>query len=300
MKDGGLMNGEERPKIAREAMRVGRELVLDTFQTWRRSLDCVDALILLVITNANVDGVLFSRALRARYGALLPIAPDHLRQPVSSAAVAVSLGLPHSLVRRRVARLAAHGECLITPEGMLISEHQLEAANRTEIVQAVYARLAVAYAELQAIGFFDVAGLPRSAAPPSPPIRSASGFAAKYVQRTLDALCRHVGDVRDALIVLRVLEPPEAGPGPGARAVPVAEIAAVLGLSPDAVRRRVRGLVARGLCARRDGGVAARPGLGAEPWLAEVLARNVESLFQLYAALAEVGALAEFEAKPGG
>jgi DNA-binding Lrp family transcriptional regulator len=283
------MTGEDIPEIDLAAMRVGRGIVLDTFQTWRRRLDCVDALILLVVTNANVDGVLFSRKLRRRYDATFPIAPDHLRQPLSSTAVAVSLGLPHGLVSRRLRRLAQHGECLISPEGMLISEHQLEASSRTEIVEAVYARLAAAYAELKAIGFFDLADLPHTVWPRKPPVGSAAGFAAKYVQRTLDALCRDVGDVRDALILLEVLES-------GARPMRGPEIAAALGLAPDAVLRRVRGLVARRLCERHDGGVAAAAGLLDQPWFAAVLARNLESLFQLFAALADVGALAEFEA----
>lgn len=295
------MTGEEQLGIANPAMRIGRDLVLDIFKAWRRDLDCVDALILLVVTMGNVDGVLFSRELRRRYGGVSPIAPDDLRQPTSSAVIALSLGLPARDVRSRILSLAERDECEITPRGMLISHHQLEATNRTAIVQDVCERLRESYERLKQIGFLTAAEVSAFERGEAQPVRTAAAHGAKYVLKTLDMLCRRLGDVRDALIFLDVMRrTPASGEDQAAPAKPakMIEVATELGLSPEAARRRIRGLISLDLCERRGGGVVTPAAVLASPWLAEMREGNLDNLFQLFAGLAEVGALADFDARP--
>ena len=77
------------------------------------------------------------------------------------------------------------------------------------------------------------------------------------------------------------------------------DVAAVLGLAPEATRRRIRGLTSRGLCEKQGVGVVAPARILAEPWFAELGQRNLDNLFQLFAGLADVGALADFDDYPG-
>jgi len=298
------MSGEKQLGVANAAMRIGRDLVLDIFKAWRRDLDCVDALILLVITMGNVDGVLFSRKLRRRYGGVSPIAPDDLRQPISSSVIALSLGLPAQDVRSRILSLAERDECEVTPRGMLISQHQLEATNRTAIVREVYKLLYRSYEDLKLTGFvaaIEVSAFERAEVQP---VRNAAAHGAKYVLRTLDTLCRRLGDVRNALIFLEVMRRTGADredqPAPAEPAAParIVEVAAALGLSPEAARRRIRGLTSLDLCERQGVGVVTPARVHVEPWFAEVRQRNLDNLFQLFAGLADVGALADFDASP--
>lgn len=273
------------------ALTIGRELVLDLFQVWRRDLLCRDALILLVVAMGNVDGVLFSQELRRRYGGAFPIAPDALRQPISAEAVALSLGLEPRIVRRRIGVLARAGECQITAQGMLITEQQLEAADRTGVVRAAYELVGRAWRRLDALGVPMLGELPDAqVSADAAPVRSAAAHGAKYVLRTLDLVSRHAGGVLSALLLLELTRSAQATPAP------TASLAKALGLSLRATQAEARRLRARGLCTRRAGGLMLARFAPREPWMTDVLRRNQQNLYQLAAALAEVGALAAFAA----
>jgi hypothetical protein len=272
-------------------MELGWGLALDVFGAWRRDLDCVDALILLVITLANVDGVLFNRQLRTRYGGTHPIAPNNLRQPIASSVIALSLGLSPSFIDRRIRRLAARGECETAPGGMVITEQQVEHSDRLATVCVIYEQLRSVVSELDAFGLSKVlAGLPSGATQTSP-LRSSAAHAGKYVLRTLDAVAPHTGDVRDTLLLMAILRAEWAGAiTPGTSA----DFALQLGLRPDEARSRAKRLVENGLFARADDGRLIADPVATRPWFRDLERRNLDNLFQLFAGLADVGALAEF------
>jgi hypothetical protein len=270
------------------AFAVGGDLALDIFQVWRRDLPCLDALILLAIARSNVDGVLYSRKLRARYGGANPIAPNDLRQPVSVAVLALSLGLAESLVARRVAALAARNECVVTSNGMLITEDQLEASDRLAIVRRVYALLAHSYVQLKDLGCMLLVPLPAGEQASKPPVRSAGAHAAKYCLVLLGGLADRAGDVIDALALLYVMRASRSGARQIASAAGLAD---AVGLSVSNANRRLANLAAKGLCEKMGGSFEA----SAQDWLTAAARQHQHYLFQLLAGLAEVGAIADFE-----
>jgi hypothetical protein len=70
------------------------------------------------------------------------------------------------------------------------------------------------------------------------------------------------------------------------------QTAASVGLPPDVVARRLGRLVSDGVCARERPGRVICPADAA--WLRACEHRNEDNLFQLFAGLAEVGALSAF------
>lgn len=272
--------------VATEAVLIGSQLAVSIFRAWRRDLDCLDALILLVIARSNVDGILYDRRLRERFGRRAPIAPDSLRQPISADVVAMSLRLPTGLVGDLCRRLAAQGECEIGPQGMIIAERQLEAANRTEIVHAVYDLLCAAYLKLQRAGYFGLAPLPSSAPAPEPPVRSAAAHGAKFMLRLLSSFGRQYDDAEDALLAMWLTASRFDGV-----TLSVDQASSDLGLGSQETAARLERLIVGGKpVAASNGGWAM-----AQPWFAGVRTRNLDHLFQLYAGLGEVGAVSEFE-----
>jgi DNA-binding Lrp family transcriptional regulator len=274
--------------LVTDNLRASLELASDIFSAWRGERDAVDALILLAITRANVDGIVYSRELRARFGARNPIAPDNLRQPVSLDVLADSLRLPLTTLRRRVGRLEAADQCMTTPTGMLITERQVEASDRLRVVEDVVGLLRRAERELREGGFFEGVYLPEPAPQqPELQIRSSAAHGAKYVLRMLGSIAESIGDYVDALIVLELLRTR------GALRTP-SRLASAVGLPSAAVARRVGRLVSEGICTRvRPGRVHCRADA---PWVVTLERRNEEYLFQLFAGLAEVGALDAFRA----
>lgn len=269
------------------AIRCARRLVLEFFRIWRGQHDAVDALILLAITRSNVDGIVYSRELRKRFGGVNSVAPDDLRQEVSLEILAQSLRMPIGRVRRRVRVLASRDECVITPTGMLITHRQVANSDRLRIVGDVYELLRRSYRDLKRLGLFDAIPLPpfEPAADP-PPVRSAAAHGAKCVLRVVGEIAPHLGDCVDAIIVLRLLET-----GAGRRTV--REAAAALGLSRSNVQRRIARLLSDQVCERIGRGVVACRADAA--WLEAVETRTFDHIFQLFAGLAEVGALDDFE-----
>lgn len=287
-----------RAAIVRSGLLIGGELALDLFEVWRRDLACLDALILLAVTRSNVDGILYDRALRARFGGTSRLAPDNLRQPVSPSVVALSLRLPEKLVERRAMALAKRGECELTPAGMLITAHQVEATSRTEIIRSAYDALRRCYLRLRTAGFFTLEPLLPLQNAPEPPVRSAAAHGAKYLLRLLATLGHPAGDLTNALLLLEIMrggaDPPSAISSAPEYAMDPVAMGARLGLTAQAAKRRARTLESNGTCRVTERGVLAVAEDG--PWFAQVAEKNPDHLFQLFAALAEIGALADFGA----
>lgn len=274
-----------RTEGERQAMSLGSALALDIFKAWRGERDGVNALILLAITRSNADGVLYSRELRSRFGGPAPIAPDELRQPVSVAVLALSLGLRASTVSRRVQALASRNECQVLPGGMLITEDQIEASDRLGVVTAVYELLRLTCIQWAALGLFPPDQLPPLQSASAKPVRSAGAHAAKYVLQLLATVGRSVGgDALDGLLMLCLIR--------GAEPVRVRSMRADTGLASDLLNRRLHALAAGGFCRRTGRGQVACD--RSQDWFRIACRRNMDHLYQLLAGLAEVGALGDF------
>ncbi|WP_296599673.1 winged helix-turn-helix domain-containing protein [Phenylobacterium sp.] len=275
--------GRGRSARSSELLRIGCELALDFFRAWRGDHDAIDALVLLAVTRANVDGIVYSRELRTRFGGRNPIAPDDLRQPISIEILAQGVRLPVSLVRKRVQGLEARDKCRTPPAGMLITEQQVEASHRLRVVEEVYELLRRTERQLQGLGFLDTIQLPPGdEGLTGPPVRSAAAHGARYVLRLLGSVAAPIGDYVDALLVLELLRSDGRMRSPS-------QLAAVAGLSPSVVARRLGRLVSDGVCTRERPGRVVCPADAA--WLQACEARNEDDLFQLFAGLSEVGAL---------
>lgn len=295
----------EKPELQAEgglellanSLRIGSDLALKLFQLWRRDLDCIDALILFVVKVASLEGIHSDPRLRQRYGAAHERAPDHLRLSINASVVAVSLGLEAEYVRRRLDDLTRRGECQATAAGMHTIVGDAAAAAAESLAEASYRNLGHAYAELDRVGFFHYAPIVEApAAAGAPPVRSASLLTGKYFLRLLDLLNPPLGDVVEVMIFLELLQHYVQG-RPDAVAVAADELAERLGLTADQASRRLRSLAALELCTPRGAGVALSPTAFAEPWMVDALRRNLGTLAQLFAGLAEVGALPDLRAQ---
>lgn len=95
------------------------------------------------IIAANIRGITYDPELALRYARLDTIPPDDLRVPVKIGALARTLGLPHSTVRRDVGRLINSGIVAVAQRGGLVVRQQqlakdwLTDNNRLALLRAV-------------------------------------------------------------------------------------------------------------------------------------------------------------------
>lgn len=93
-------------------------------------LDPVDMLVLNAIGAANVAHLRDRQDLTADYQAPDAPLPIEMKRPITSLAIAESLGLPRETVRRRVAGLIKSGQ-LMRQKGGLIATPELQNPERT-------------------------------------------------------------------------------------------------------------------------------------------------------------------------
>lgn len=268
-------------------------------------LDLVDALIVVTITQANVEPVMRDPALQAAYATYEAPPPDDLRRPISVNAVALSLGLSFETVRRRISRLARLGVCQQRPTGFVVPTARVNYPGHRRAMVATYERMQRLHEVLSALGLLAAPAPPTRAGPP--PLRAAARLSAAYLLRVVDAAAQVCGDVVDAAVWLEVLrcnteERSEAAAVGGEslrRPVAVAAAARRLGLAHETVRRRLAGLTARGACARVRGGYIIPDAFLRDPDVERLAERNLADLQRMYAALADLDGAAHPAAAAG-
>jgi hypothetical protein len=83
--------------------------------------DLHKALVFAAIVSANVQHIGHNTEAAHEYGGLDSAPPDEERRPVSTHALAQSLGLPYETTRRNVNKLMAEGACVRVPgQGLVI------------------------------------------------------------------------------------------------------------------------------------------------------------------------------------
>lgn len=100
------------------------------------------AMVLNTIVAANVRAITHDPVLAIQYGGIDTIPPDHLRRPISVAALARTLALPHSTVAREVSRLKNAGLGRTVAGGVIVDRNvlaidTLSDSNRAATVRAV-------------------------------------------------------------------------------------------------------------------------------------------------------------------
>jgi hypothetical protein len=293
---------------------IAKDLMLGLLRLGRGGADPVDALIMLAIIQANLAPIQARPELQLKYGAMGMIPPDEVRRPVSVLSVAGMLGLPFETVRRRVAGLKAKGVCLHVDGGLMVPARHIAGEVTAGAMQASYELLREVYFRLRAVGFFHADPLPaaRPEAPPAP-VRAAIRLSADYFLRMMPPMQEKLGGVVNGFILMEILrqntlafgddrgqfatgDAPPFVPDDLKVPAPVYRVAEALRLPKETVRRRVHAMAAEGLCQPLTRGVIIPMGALTRPGLADVMGFIVTELRRLYRALAEVGAVADWEA----
>lgn len=300
---------QAEPLRQRVAAHAANRFVLAMVRVVTPGLDLTDAVLLLAILQANLAPITAYRDLQPRFAALGAFSDDEPRRPISVTALAASLRLPFETVRRRLARLARRGMCEATERGYRLPDRVMAEPRFAGGHEVIYSELVTLHVRLTAVGCLPPSGAVAESIHREPPVRIASRLATDYLLRALAMLSERTGDPVNGVLVAAIFNgnatafEATAGSAPiGAadgllpdadlRPVPAAEAARQLSLPHETVRRRLRGLEERGLCARARGGWII-PQASLRPLRFEAaLEENMGHLRQMFSNLARLGVLA--------
>jgi DNA-binding Lrp family transcriptional regulator len=293
-------------RVAQAVVRVSAGLILDQVRLGRGPLDFVDALVLMAVTQANVEPVLRDAELNRRYATYDQAPPDDLRRPISVNALSQSLGIPFETVRRRVARLATIGLYRVGPHGVIVPGWVLRISSHKAAAVAGYDRARTLYWRLVRLGA-------RPEIPPATPwegppaLRAVARSSADYLLRLVATTTAELGDVVNAAVWLEVLRSshehlPEAAGicGEDRRPVRISTVAKRIGIPHETARRRAAELVARGACELTREGVVLAPKAMDRPEFERIMSANHSDLNRMFATLGQLGIVAAWDAEAGG
>jgi DNA-binding Lrp family transcriptional regulator len=305
----------------RLALRTANAFIVEMLTACRVGRDFTDALILATLGQCNSAPIAGDVALQRRYGAFETPAPESLRRPISINAIAVSLGLPFETVRRRVKRLIAEGLCEMVPEGVRLRQASLDAEQHRCALEEVYQLVRNLYLRFKQSGCLDLMALPAEAGAPwtgeSPPVRIVWRVACDYVLRMMEHLLPNVSNLTRGFIALAVVRANteslsdnlRGADGADAAAFPpnhlrrpakASEIAAVLGLPHETVRRHLAALIDEGLCERAREGVIVPVSVLARQNVLIAWDANFRDLARMFAELSDTGVLALWDELAAG
>lgn len=280
-----------------------------------RQRDVLDALLFGAVLVANLDPINRDPALADTYARLDTVAPDDLRRPVSINAVAQSLRLPFETARRRIMRMAAAGDLVVTARGVYAPAASISTPEFLATIFGRHARLERFYGELRAIGALPASALPASALPaepaaaasPDPPVRITNRAVAVYMMRVVEAFNDLTADPVTGLLLLQLahlntrhldaraftawVTDPTAEGAP----VRIGHLARALRYSPETARRHALQLEAAGFCVRRPNGLVAALPAEKRPLLQEIVTENLGNVQRLFTRLRQLGALAGWD-----
>jgi len=300
--------------------RQSVNFVMDIADIARQGGEVLDPLLLTAVVEANVAPVNQDPVLQHKYAALDTPPPDEVRRPVSMNAIAASLGQPFETVRRRLNALAAKGECVITPKGVLVPAARLAQDDYKRQSIERYERLKTLYFDLKENGgLVDMApdtgpALPGAAWPDMeaalegpPPVRLANRLLSEYYLRALELLGRRVGDPLTGLVLMGLgraniesLTPEQLAAGfllPDHLRKPVrrSQLARRMGLANETVRRRLLDLERRGYCQVTRQGVLFTVTSLMRPEAQALFHENNVNLMRMMSRLSRYGVLAYWD-----
>lgn len=296
----------------RFALRAANSFIIDGLTAYRSGRDFTDALIMATLVQCNSAPVAADPVLQRRYATFEAVAPDSLRRAISINAIASSLGLPFETVRRRVKRLIADGACEVVPEGIRLVAGQMQSPGARAGLERSYEMVRALYLRLKRNGCFDLIELPGPTgpgwSPEAPPLRIVWRAASDYLLRMMEVLLPNFPSLSRAFIVLTVFRvntealPDMMRGGEGVSAedhVPDAyrkparasEVAALLGLPHETVRRHLGALVDEGRCVRVLDGFIVPAEVLARQNVVNAWGANFRHLSRMFAELSELGVL---------
>lgn len=297
----------------RFALRAANNFVIDGLRSYQSRGDFTDALILATLVQSNSALISADPALQRRYATLESVAPDSLRRPISINAIAGSLGLPFETVRRRIKRMIADGVAEAAPEGIRLLGANLRSPHHRAMLDDAYATVRAFYERLKASGCLELMNLPPQNgpgwSPEAPPVRIVRRVASDYLLRMMEHLLPNFPSLSRAFIVLAVvrlntlalpdserggegLSPDDFVPDSHRRPARASEVAILLGLPHETVRRHLAALVEEERCVRvRDGFIVPAATL-ARPNVINAWGANFRHLTRMFAELSELGVLA--------
>jgi hypothetical protein len=293
--------------------RLAAPCILDAALATRLGRDFLDALIVLAVVQANVTPLIRNPELQRAYAGYDEPPPDDLRRPVSISAVAHSLRLPYETVRRRIARLAGLGTCEVCAQGVLVPARELSSPEHMAAMLVVWEQIRKLYCRLRDLDLLEGVLKPPAQPPEgSPPLRAVARVASDYILRVVENVSREFPGLIAGIVWLAVLRgntdrlpDTEAGaagvaaadfiPDARRRPVRVAELARELDAPQETIRRYAAELTAQGLLTRTRKGLLAPAEVLARPKAVALMRDNFTDLVRMYAGLAQLGVLAEWD-----
>lgn len=297
--------------------RVSVAFILYIIEVGRADRDFLDTLITLAIVQANVTPLVNDRDLQRAYADHDSLPPDELRRPVSVSAVAHSLRLPYETVRRHVVRLSKAPGIELTAQGVVVGGESLNTPEHRALLTANHALVRDFYRRLRGLGALEGVAAEAARAPPPPglAVRAVARVSSDYILRIVDLITVHLGDLVRGLVFLAVLcantehftddqrggdgvDPGDFMPDALRRPVSVAAVAARLGVPHETVRRHAVRLVEDGMCQRAPAGLLVPAQVLARPNFVSLMGDNNAYVRRMFAQLARLGVVAEWERTP--
>jgi DNA-binding IclR family transcriptional regulator len=303
----------------RFALRAANNFIIDGLASYQSRGDFTDALILATLVQSNSAPVSADPALQRRYATFESVAPDSLRRPISINAIAGSLGLPFETVRRRIKRMVAEGLAEVAPEGIRLVGVHLQSPRHQAALDSTYATVRALYERLKAGGCLELMNLPPQNgpgwSPEAPPVRIVWRAASDYLLRMMEHLLPNVPSLSRAFVVLAVfrvntltlpdsvrggegLTPDDFVPDSYRRPARASEVATLLGLPHETVRRHLAALVEEERCMRVRDGFIVPAAMLARPNVVHASGANFRHLARMFAELSELGLLALWDETP--
>jgi DNA-binding IclR family transcriptional regulator len=304
--------------ILRFTLRAANAFILDMLVICRGARDFTDALIMTTLTQCNSAPLAGDYELQKRYAAFESPPPASMLRPISINAIATSLGLPFETVRRRTKALIVEGVCEAAPDGVRFREEALVSPEQRRMIDETYATVRTLYRRLRRAGCLELMELPDrpfvSWEEASPPVRIVWRAASDYALRMMEHLLPNVPTLSQGFVLLAVFrantdELPDAirggegvevedfVPDSFRRPARASDVAALLGMPHETVRRHLAALLEAGRCVRVRDGVVVPARLLARRNVLGAWGPNFRYLARMFAELAEMGVLALWDAE---
>lgn len=287
-------------------MRLAGRLLLDQITVARLTFDLVDALIVVAITQANVEPVSRDVVLQRRYATFDQSPPNELRRPISVNAVAHSLGMPFETVRRRLVKMSRLGVFKTTKQGIYFPTRIVPDGRHRAALELGYARIKTLHEALVLDGWGQDYG-PASPWAGESPLRLVARVSSDYLLRFVHLLMEETGDPVAAAVWLAIFcdspavadQDRRTARSPN-RPLTQAALARRLRLPGETTRRRIHELAEMGLCSQSSRGVMVTASVLARPGVQRLLKRNRHDLRRMFSTLAEFGIPQAWRAEAAG
>jgi len=302
--------------MLRLSLRLANTFLLELLSATRGERDFTDALILSALVQSNSAQITGDHALQLRYGDFDSAPPASIRRPISMSGLAASLGIPFETVRRRIKRLEAAGVCEVSAEGARYAEHILTSPELRRGMQTIYELTRTFYFRLRRAGCLDLFTPPQGPVweAEAPPLRIVFRAANDYFLRMMEHLLPRVPSLSQAFILLTVVRintaafPDTLLGGEGLeveafvadsyrKPARAAEVAALLGLPNETVRRNLLALVDDGRCQRLSAGYVVPAAVLSRPNVLIAWDANLRDLTRMFSDLGENGVLGLWDAE---